>query len=164
MSAGTEREGEDQVSHPVKRVEQFYRPIEYIRTFKTKDADSRERAIRLYCTQSGESWTLQIRSPMSLGSSGYGPESKDFIIAGAPLGLADMRALRDAIDAHLLEAEGDRGVPEKREAEPAPEGPDVYECDACSAQAGTPTLCDRCLAARRLAGENWKGLRPKKTV
>jgi hypothetical protein len=100
------------------RVEDFYRPIEHIRTFKSQDSDSRERAIRLYCTQVGGSWALQVRSPMSLGSGGYGREGKDFIIAGATLGLDDMRALRDAIDAFLTEAIERDGADDPGQASP----------------------------------------------
>ncbi len=138
-----------------RRVEQLYRPIEHIRTFKAKDASSRERAIRLYCTQFGSSWTLQVRAPISLGSSGYGGEGKEsekldelarlegtsrsgaigllieqfyrpiehvrtFKVKhadererairlyctqfGSRLGVDEMRALRDAINAFLVEA------------------------------------------------------------
>lgn len=90
----------------------FYRPIERVRTYKANDVENRERGIRLFCTQSGSMtgnpkhwhWTLQVRSPMTLGTSGYGKEGRDFVIAGAPLGLDDMRALRDAITAMLKEA------------------------------------------------------------
>ena len=87
-----------------ERIDQFYRPNEHVRTYKAK-IDDRERGVRLFCTQSGYSWLLQIRSPMTLGSSGYGPDGKDFVIAGAPLDKDTMHALRDAIDAFLKEAE-----------------------------------------------------------
>lgn len=90
-----------------QRVPDFYRPIEQIRTFKSKYSDSRERGIRLYCTQWKSAWTLQVRSPMSLGASGFGPEGKDFVIAGAVLELDDMRALRDALSACIAEAEAE---------------------------------------------------------
>lgn len=86
----------------INHLDQFYRPIEGIRIYKAK-IDDRERGVRLLCTQSAQLWTLQIRSPISLGSHGYGPDGKDFIIAGAPLSRDDMRALRDSIDAFLKE-------------------------------------------------------------
>lgn len=37
--------------------------------------------------------------------------------------------------------------------------PDLYECEACSAEPGSPRLCSRCLAARKAAGANWRGPR-----
>ena len=83
-------------------MDQFYRVVESIRIFKAPDAP-RERGIRLYCTQRDASWMLQIRGPMSLGSSGYGREGKDFIIADARLDVEEMTALRDAINEFLKE-------------------------------------------------------------
>lgn len=95
----------------VVMIVQFYRPVEGIRTFKAK-VENRERGILLYCETSRNTWSLQVRSPISLGSSGAGADGKDFVIASAPLSVDDMRALRDAIDAFLVEAEDghvDRG-------------------------------------------------------
>jgi hypothetical protein len=39
------------------------------------------------------------------------------------------------------------------------DAPELYECEACSAKPGSPSLCLRCLAARRLAGSTWVGPR-----
>lgn len=98
---------EEGVSNMSKdRVEDFYRPMDGVRTFKSKDCE-RERAVRLYCTQWKSAWCLQLRAPLSLGSGSYGPEGKDFVIAGASLDLKDMRALRDALSAFIVEAEGE---------------------------------------------------------
>jgi hypothetical protein len=58
--------------------------------------------IRLYCSQSGVTWNLQIRANLRLKSR-YGV-AKGFYIATAPLSEDDMRALRDKIDAYLDEA------------------------------------------------------------
>ncbi len=40
--------------------------------------------------------------------------------------------------------------------------PSLYECETCSAKCGSPTLCDRCLAARKAAGRLWEGPLPGK--
>lgn len=37
---------------------------------------------------------------------------------------------------------------------------DLYECAACAAKPGCPTLCSDCVQKRRLAGSSWKGTRP----
>lgn len=37
---------------------------------------------------------------------------------------------------------------------------DLYECAACSAKPGAPTLCEDCVARRDRAGKWWKGPRP----
>ncbi len=60
----------------------------------------RERAIRLYCVHSGSGWALQVRAPMSLKS---GRPGKDFIVAHAVLDVDDLRALRDACAAQLIQ-------------------------------------------------------------
>jgi len=80
----------------------FDRLIAFIRISKSKIA-IRERSIRLYCEQMGSVWNLQIRAPISLD---HGKEGKDFVIATAALNIEDMRALRSAIDAFLVEAVG----------------------------------------------------------
>lgn len=36
---------------------------------------------------------------------------------------------------------------------------DLHECAECSAKPGSPTLCARCLRARKAAGNLWKGPR-----
>jgi hypothetical protein len=47
-----------------------------------------------------------------------------------------------------------------REPLPSPaQAPDRYECEACSAQPGSPTLCRRCVRARKIAGRSWIGPR-----
>lgn len=95
----------------------FYKPIESVRIYKAKDANTRERAVRLYCSQSGRFgyglWELQVRGPISLGANGYGGEGKDFIIANASVTREDLIALRAAIDAHL--SEGDESEPSDKE-------------------------------------------------
>ena len=37
--------------------------------------------------------------------------------------------------------------------------PDLYECQECTAQSGSPNLCQRCLEARSKAGPAWVGPR-----
>jgi hypothetical protein len=39
---------------------------------------------------------------------------------------------------------------------------DLYECAACSAKAGSPSLCGDCLERRAAAGSRWLGQRPRK--
>ena len=46
------------------------------------------------------------------------------------------------------------------EARPDPaEYPNLYECEACSAKSGAPTLCNGCLVTREMAGKKWIGPR-----
>lgn len=85
--------------------EQFYRPLKYIEATKhrPKDMPDRERAIRLYCTQSGSRWTLQLRTPVKLDN---GRDGVDFIVAGASLDRDALMALRDACDRLLADDPG----------------------------------------------------------
>lgn len=46
---------------------------------------------------------MQLRSPIGLGTFGL-RDGKDFIVASATCSLDDLRAVRDAIDAQLLDA------------------------------------------------------------
>jgi len=62
----------------------------------------REPGIRSYCTQSGSYWKLQIRAPLKTAG---GRPGKHFVIATASLDRVEMRTLRDALTAHLEEAE-----------------------------------------------------------
>jgi hypothetical protein len=38
---------------------------------------------------------------------------------------------------------------------------ELYECVECSRKSGAPTLCERCLRARNIAGSSWKGPLPR---
>jgi hypothetical protein len=84
---------------------EFYRPLNgtvpRIRVHKCDQRDGRiERAIRLYCTQHGQAWNLQIRSPLGIGYAGM-TDGKDDVIANANLYREDLLALRAAIDEAL---------------------------------------------------------------
>lgn len=92
----------------------FYRPIKFdscdipaVRVTKTdvatREGKRLERAIRLYCTQHASAWSLQIRSPLGIGSFGH-QDGKDDVIACASLSRDDLLALRAAIDEALTEA------------------------------------------------------------
>lgn len=59
-----------------------------------------EKAIRLYCTQYKQAWSLQIRGQLGIGLFGVA-EGKDDAIANASLSVDDMVALRDAINTAL---------------------------------------------------------------
>lgn len=61
------------------------------------------RMVRLYCTQHGEAWQLQVRGPLSVGGGFSGRDGQDFVIAGAKLYRDDLIALRDALTEHLKE-------------------------------------------------------------
>lgn len=57
-------------------------------------------------------------------------------------------------------------TPKRESLPPTPEAPNAtasesidYECDACSAKPGSPTLCEICLA-RMARSKNWGGPRP----
>lgn len=77
----------------------LYHPVEYASAAKVKDVDP-ERAIRLYCTQSGSTWGLQVRTPERLRT---GRDGKAFIVAHATLDRSAMIALRAAINKLLKE-------------------------------------------------------------
>lgn len=79
---------------------EMYRPIDYADISAHKDVE-RERAIRLYCTQHGQAWCLQVRAPEKLSNF---REGKAFYIATATLLREDMIALRDVLTASLGEA------------------------------------------------------------
>src|SRR3990167_6813225 len=85
----------------------FYRPFNKDYKVRIKKYDQRdgriERAIRLYCTQFRESWSLQVRGPLGVGNFGL-RDGKDDLIADASLNRDDMVALRDAINAALGDA------------------------------------------------------------
>mgnify|MGYP001614930810 CR=1 FL=1 len=87
---------------------EFYRPLTgsypRIRVSKYDQRDGRiERAIRLYSTQYAQAWSLQIRSPIGIGTFGM-TDGKDDVIANASLHREDMIALRDAINEALADA------------------------------------------------------------
>jgi hypothetical protein len=80
----------------------MYRKIKHVHIYKPTDMKERvPAAIRLYSTQFGSSWGMQVRGPMSIGG-GYMTGKSD-IIAHASLGVDDLLALRDAIDEALNE-------------------------------------------------------------
>lgn len=78
----------------------LYRVV-YARAQAVKDVP-RESAVRLYCTQNGSAWCLQVRAVQGLGLGGY-REGKAFFVSSASLDVEDLRALRDACDALLNE-------------------------------------------------------------
>lgn len=77
----------------------FYRPAD-ARAFKAAHYVERQGAVRLYSTMYGSAWQLQVRCNLGIGPSGM-KEGKDFVIAGADLGVEAMKELRDAITAML---------------------------------------------------------------
>lgn len=87
---------------------EFYRKLDRTQTIAlSRESDARDRAVRLYQTASApphaeHRWALQIRTPVTLANGQDG--TKD-IAAHADLGVADLRALRDAIEAELARAE-----------------------------------------------------------
>jgi hypothetical protein len=82
---------------------EYYKAHEQIRVHKYNDNNGeRERGIRLYSTQYGQSWELQLRSPLGKGTFGM-TDGKDYVIAGASLSVEAMKGLRDAITALLHE-------------------------------------------------------------
>lgn len=86
----------------------YFKPLKYLRIWKVPkqraaDTGARARAVRMYCEQANSAWALQLRAPISLGSSGYGREGKDFIIAHASLDRETMVEIRDTIDRLLTE-------------------------------------------------------------
>jgi hypothetical protein len=56
----------------------------------------------LYCTQHQESWSLQVRGPLGIGSFGL-LDGKSDIIADAALSRKELISLREAINIALLE-------------------------------------------------------------
>jgi hypothetical protein len=79
----------------------YYKPHKRVRIFKV-DYAGRERGIRLYSTQYGESWSLQVRGPLGVGNQGL-RDGKDFVVADASLSVEDMKELRAEITAFLQE-------------------------------------------------------------
>lgn len=80
-------------------MDEFLKPHEQIRMIKANDAATRDRTIRLY-KASPKHWEFQLRAPIELGFAGL-RDGKDFIAASASLTLADLHALRNAIDAQI---------------------------------------------------------------
>ena len=80
-------------------VPDLYRVLQHLDVRKINDVP-REDGVRLYCTQHGEAWCLQLRGTVRLAN---GQPGKDFIVASASVYRDDMTALRDAIDAFLKE-------------------------------------------------------------
>mgnify|MGYP001590973320 CR=1 FL=1 len=80
----------------------FQRPMT-VRVIRVNTNDHPiQRGIRLYCSQFGSAWELQLHSPMGLGSHGAG-NGKRSINVDATLTREDMIALRNAINAELLQ-------------------------------------------------------------
>lgn len=80
---------------------EIYRQVDRAYAHKVNDVP-RTSAIRLYCERNKQCWGLQVRGPMKLNSKGR--EGHDFIVAHASLNLEDLKALRDAVDAAIAEA------------------------------------------------------------
>lgn len=80
-----------------KSPSEFHLPLTYVEASKHRDVP-RERALRLYCTQYGALWSLQIRTPVRLDN---GRDGQDFIISTASLDRDSLAALRDACDRML---------------------------------------------------------------
>ncbi len=79
---------------------EFYRPLVHASITKVdaKHLDNLEPGIRLYCTQRGLSWSLQVRDFVRLANGQHG---KDFIVASASQSRKDLLELRAAIDEAL---------------------------------------------------------------
>ncbi len=73
------------------------------------------------------------------------------------------RMLLDMCFTYGMEAEEKRGRGRcvrvsVTKATPSPdETPELYECEACASQPGSPTLCSRCLRQRDWAQDLWQG-------
>lgn len=80
----------------------YYTPIDHARAFKVDATTEREKGVRLYSTQYGSAWELQVRCPLGIGYLGL-RDGKDFVIAGASLGVEEMKEMRAAITAMLKE-------------------------------------------------------------
>ena len=70
--------------------------IKHIRIYKPDMPAERERVVRLYCSQHGQMWELQIRGPNSTGPFGT-KDGKSFVIANASLNRNELIWLRDII-------------------------------------------------------------------
>jgi len=80
---------------------EFFRETSpYTKAIKIPDDSPRTPGVRLFCTQRGAMWTLQVRANVELAG---GRRGKDFVAAQAPMTRDDLRALRAAIDAQLEE-------------------------------------------------------------
>jgi hypothetical protein len=81
----------------------FYMLAKRVRIYKPDNNSTRiDRAVRLYCTQHQESWSLQVRGPLGIGSFGL-LDGKSDIIADAALSRKELISLREAINIALLE-------------------------------------------------------------
>lgn len=119
----------------------FYRAVLKWQT-GTVTIKSRERAIRLYCTNSGQAWLLQVRTPVSRAD---GSEGKAAIAAGATLLRDDMIALRDAITALLIDADIPRACCGEFETG---SGMHTDECEAGLLCSGCGSTADTCVCTR----------------
>lgn len=63
-----------------------------------------DKMVRLYCTQWGYSWKLQVRGPLSVGCNGT-KSGKSSVIASADLSLEQMISLKDALSEFISEAQ-----------------------------------------------------------
>jgi len=89
--------------------EMFIKHHKRIRMIKANDDGCRDRMIRLY-KGSPDHWEFQFCAPVGLGFAGL-RDGKDFIHATVSCSLADLRALRDAIDSQISSFEPE-GLPE----------------------------------------------------
>jgi hypothetical protein len=84
---------------------QFFKKLDYVDIGRVRmdlDDAEKEHGVRLYCTQSGSWWHLQLRAHRKLADHTL---SKEFMIATASLDRDTMLSLRDAINDALGEDE-----------------------------------------------------------
>ena len=85
---------------------EFYRPLPDYNcgvqrvTVNSPSGTNEDSGIRLYCTMFQQQWTLQVRGFHQTRNFKRG---KRWFYANAPLGVDDVRALRDACNAALAE-------------------------------------------------------------
>lgn len=58
----------------------YFRAVVTARAFKADRSTKREKGVRLYSTQFGSAWELQVRCPLGIGYFGL-RDGKDFVIA-----------------------------------------------------------------------------------
>ena len=83
--------------------EDFYKPIDRAE-IRAVDGVEREEGVRFYSSQSGSSWILQVRGPLTLRN---GRGGKDFMVASGYVNLETLRELHAVIGRHLRAAEAD---------------------------------------------------------
>ena len=87
---------------PEKTPDFYYTGALRIETHSAPKDAPHEAAVRLYSEQALMAWLLQVRSPVRLQG---GRKGKGFVLSNVTLDRGGMRALRDAIDAHLRECD-----------------------------------------------------------